>query len=326
MRAFVTGISGQCGSYLAEILLEEGYEVHGLVRPSSNLEFVSSLNITLHEGDIVDGERLLQTCSEIHPDEIYNLAGVSDTETSFDFPEKTGNVNGLSAVRLLEYIKRFRPECRYCQSCSSEMFDDSLCLQNESTPLKPKSPYATAKTYAYWTTINYRDIYGIHASNAITFNHESPRRSKKFVSKKIIQALIRIKNGHHEPLMLGNIDHKRDWGYAPDYVKAMWMMLQKDWPDDYVLATGKLYSIRQFCDYSARILDIDIKWIKEGRIDYGVSGGRKIIIANSDAYRPVDTVGTKGDSTKAAKILRWKSSVDFEELIKILISGEENSV
>jgi len=270
-RALITGITGQDDSYLAEFLLNKGYEVHGLIRRSStfNTERIDHIYVDPHEagaklflhyGDITDSGQLTNLIYNIQPDEIYHLAAQSHVRVSFDMPEFTGDITGLGTTRILDAIRRSGIKTRFYQASSSEMFGDAPPPQNEETPFRPRSPYAAAKVYAYWMVKNYRDGYGMFAVNGILFNHESPRRGETFVTRKITRALARIKYGLEKKLYLGNLDAKRDWGYAPDFVEAMWLMLQQDKPDDYVIATGETHSVREFVEFAFSHAGIEIEW------------------------------------------------------------------
>jgi GDPmannose 4,6-dehydratase len=319
-RAIVTGITGQDGSYLAELLLQKGYEVHGIVRRSSsfNTARIDHLNtnkdyksrLFLHHGDLVDSTQILHLLYNVQPDEFYNLAAQSHVRVSFDVPEYTGLVTGLSTVKLLESIKEIdsRKKVRYYQASSSEMFGKVVEVpQTETTPFYPRSPYGCAKVYAYWLTVNYREAYGIHASNGILFNHESPRRGETFVTRKITRAATRIKLGLQDSLYLGNLDAKRDWGYAKEYAEAMWVMLQHDQPDDYVCATGETRTIREFCEECFGLLDLDWK---------------QYVKYDSKYDRPSEVDLLVGDASKLKKQLNWEPKVRFKELVKIMTEAD----
>lgn len=321
-RALITGITGQDGSYLAELLLSKGYEVHGLIRRSSsfNTERIDHIyqdphepatRLHLHYSDLNDGSSLNKLVRTIRPDEIYNLGAQSHVRVSFDIPEYTGESVGLGAVRLLEAIRESGVETRYYQASSSEMYGNaSQRPQDEKTPFEPRSPYATAKVYAYWMTVNYREACGLYAVNGILFNHESPRRGETFVSRKISKAAARIKLGIQERLYLGNLDAKRDWGFAGDYVQAMWLMLQQDEPDDYVIATGATYSVRDFLDRAFGHLDLD--WNQYVEID-------------PKYFRPTEVDVLLGDATKAKTRLGWTPRVGFEELVRMMVDADLNA-
>ena len=318
MRAFITGITGQDGSYLAELLLGKGYEVHGLIRRAStfNTARVDHLyldphdpanRLNLHYGDLSDGARLITLLGEIDPDEIYNLAAQSHVRVSFDEPEHTGDTTGIGSMRLLEAVRVAGVRCRYYQASSSEMFGATPPPQNEETPFYPRSPYGAAKVYSYWVTRNYREAYGLFASNGILFNHESPRRGETFVTRKVTRAVARIKAGLQSELYLGNLDAIRDWGYAPEYVEGMWRMLQADEPDDFVLATGGSFTVRDFVVTAFEHVGLD--WEKYVRFD--------------ERYlRPTEVDALVGDAGKAERTLGWKASVQTDELARIMVDAD----
>jgi GDPmannose 4,6-dehydratase len=317
-RALITGITGQDGSYLAELLLAKGYEVHGLIRRAStfNTARIDHLyvdphepdgKLTLHYGDLSDGARLTTLLMTIRPDEVYNLAAQSHVRVSFDEPEHTADVTGTATVRLLEAVRLSGIETRFYQASSSEMYGATPPPQSELSPFYPRSPYAAAKLYSFWITRNYREAYGLFAVNGILFNHESPRRGETFVTRKITQAVARIKAGRQNDLYLGNLDAIRDWGYAPEYVEGMWRMLQFDQPDDYVLATGVGYTIRDFLD--AAFGHVDLDWQKYVRFD--------------ERYlRPTEVDALIGDATKARERLGWVPTVDGVKLAKIMVDAD----
>ena len=317
-KALITGITGQDGSYLAEYLIHKGYEVHGLIRRSSTFNtsridhlfrdpHEKSRTLQLHFADMSDGSRLTTLLSQIMPDEIYNLAAQSHVRVSFDEPDYTGQVTALGTTRLLEAIRLVTPDSRFYQASSSEMFGASKPPQCEETSFEPRSPYASAKLYSYWMTKNYREAYGIHASNGILFNHESPRRGETFVTRKITKAAARIKLGLQDKLFLGNLDSVRDWGYAPEYVVGMWRMLQMDEPDDYVLATGQAGTVRQFLD--ATFSHVGLNWEEH-------------VVFDERYLRPTEVDSLIGDSEKADKVLGWSSVVSYEELSKIMVEAD----
>jgi GDPmannose 4,6-dehydratase len=319
-RALITGITGQDGSYLAELLLSQGYEVHGLIRRAStfNTRRIDHLyrdphgngeevRLFLHYGDVASSGSLIQLVYEIKPDEIYHLAAQSHVRVSFDMPEYTGDVTGLGTIRLLEAIRKSRIQTRVYQASSSEMFGAAAPPQNELTPFEPQSPYAAAKVYAYWVARNYRQGYGMFVSNGILFNHESPRRGETFVTRKITRAIAHIRAGKQQHLYLGNLDAKRDWGYAPDYVAAMWKMMQCDHSDDFVVATGESYSIRQFLDEAFGYVDMD--WKEYVRID-------------PRYFRPNEVDFLMGDSTKARRELNWEPRVYFKDLVRVMVDAD----
>lgn len=311
-RALISGVTGQTGSYLAELLLDKGYEVHGIIRRSSSFNtgridhIYENDNVHLHFGDLADSASINKIVTEVQPDEVYNLAAQSHVRVSFDIPEYTCDVTGLGTLRLLEAIKIHCPAAKFLQASSSEMFGDSPPPQNEKTPFRPRSPYACAKLFAYWTTVNYREAYGIHASNGILFNHESPRRGHTFVTMKIAQAAARIAQGKQDYLYLGNLDAKRDWGFAGDYVKAMYKMVQQDKPDDYVIATGEMHSVQDFCKLAFSCVGLD--WQEYVKID-------------ERYFRPTEVDALQGDSSKARKVLGWKPKVSFDELVEMMVGA-----
>jgi GDPmannose 4,6-dehydratase len=321
--ALITGITGQDGSYLAELLLDKGYEVFGLVRRSSsfNTHRIDHLYKDPHEagvrlrliyGDLNDASSLNQILRKTRPDEIYNLGAQSHVRVSFDIPEYTGEVTGLGCVRLLEAIRETDLDCRFYQASSSELYGKvAETPQRETTPFYPRSPYACAKAYAYYVTVNYRESYGMHASNGILFNHESPRRGETFVTRKITRAAARIKQGMQDKLFLGNLDAKRDWGFAGDYVEGMWRMLQQDRPDDYVLATGETYSVRQFLEEAFALLELD--WKKHVEVD-------------PRYFRPAEVDLLLGDASKAKRQLGWAPKVGFKELVRMMVEADQERV
>jgi GDPmannose 4,6-dehydratase len=316
--AVITGITGQDGSYLAELLLAKGYEVHGLIRRSSNFNThrIDHLYIDRHEpgarfflhyGDLSDGARLVTLMATINPDEVYNLAAQSHVRVSFDEPEHTADTTGTGTVRLLEALRVANVDCRFYQASSSEMFGATPPPQNEETYFYPRSPYGAAKLYSYWITRNYREAYGMFTANGIMFNHESPRRGETFVTRKITRAVARIKAGLEQHLYLGNLDAVRDWGYAPEYVEGMWRMLQVDEPDDFVLATGENYTVKQFLEASFAHAGLD--WVKHVRFD--------------ERYlRPTEVDSLMGDASKADRVLGWRPSVRAPELAKIMVDAD----
>lgn len=317
-RALITGVTGQDGSYLAELLLAKGYEVHGLIRRSSTFNthridhlyvdpHESGARFFLHYGDLSDGARLVTLVATINPDEVYNLAAQSHVRVSFDEPEHTADTTGSGTVRLLEALRIANVDCRFYQASSSEMFGATPPPQNEETPFYPRSPYGAAKVYSYWITRNYREAYGMFASNGILFNHESPRRGETFVTRKITRAAARIKAGVEQHVYLGNLDAIRDWGYAPEYVEGMWRMLQADEPDDYVLATGGKYTVRDFLD--AAFTHAGLDWREHVRFD--------------DRYlRPTEVDALVGDAGKAEAKLGWRAEVDALELARIMVDAD----
>ncbi len=311
-RALITGITGQDGSYLAELLLEKGYEVHGMVRRSSTETFerIAHLRekIYLHQADLLDQLSLVHLIRDVRPHEVYNLAAQSFVPTSWVQPLLTGEFTALGVTRMLEAIRLVDPSIRFYQASSSEMFGATPQEpQNEHTPFWPRSPYAAAKVYGYWITVNYRESYGIFACNGILFNHESPRRGKEFVTRKVTDAVARIKLGVQQKLHLGNLDAMRDWGFAGDYVRAMWLMLQQDQPDDYVVATGEKHSVRELVELAFGYVGLD--W-------------RDYVEIDPKLFRPAEVYTLRGDATKARKILGWEPTVSFPELIKMMVEAD----
>lgn len=335
-KALITGITGQDGSYLAELLLEKGYEVHGVVRRSSvfNTERIDHIytdphakgtNLHLHFGDLADSSSVSSILQTVHPDEVYHLGAQSHVRVSFEIPEYTGDVTGLGTVRILDAMRKMGSAAKFYQAASSEMFGKALELPlKETTPFYPRSPYGAAKVYAYWMTKNYRESYGMFASNGILFNHESPRRGMTFVTRKITRGLARIKLGKDERLFLGNLDAKRDWGYAKDYVYAMWRMLQHDVPDDFVIATNETHTVREFCERAAEHLGFALVWKGEGVNEIGIDEktGRTLIEIDERYFRPAEVDVLLGDYAKAKKELGWEPTVKFEELVKIMAAAD----
>ena len=323
MKALITGITGQDGSYLAELLLEKGYEVHGIVRRSSmiNTHRIDHIydQIQLHYGDLTDSGNIISLVQKIKPDEVYNLAAMSHVKVSFEMPEYTGEVDALGTLRILDAIRLLDHECKFYQASTSELYGlVQEVPQNEKTPFYPRSPYGCAKLYSYWITKNYREAYGIHASNGILFNHESQRRGETFVTRKITMGLSRISTGLQHELVLGNLDAKRDWGHAKDFVRGMWMITQHDTPDDFVLATGKMYSVREFVEYAAEYFGFSIRWKGEGleEVGYCPSMGRNIIRVSDKYYRPTEVEQLLGDATKAKEVLGWEPELSFKDLVE----------
>lgn len=329
-RALITGITGQDGSYLAELLLLKGYEVHGVKRRTStfNTSRIKHLyrdpheeqtGLYLHHGDLNDTSSLVRIINKVAPDEIYNLAAQSHVGVSFEEPEYTANAGGLGTLRILEALRNLKLEnVKFYQASTSELFGNSESpTQNEQTPFIPRSPYAVAKLYSYWITVNYREAFGIFASNGILFNHESPRRGETFVSRKITRGLAAIKMGVQEKLYLGNLDAQRDWGHASDYVKAMWMMMQHDSPIDLVIATGTSNSVRKFVELSAQNLDIEIIWRGQGANEKGIDAqsGKALVEVDSRYFRPNEVDFLCGDYSKALSTIGWKPQVSFADLV-----------
>jgi GDPmannose 4,6-dehydratase len=322
-KAFITGITGQDGSYLAEFLLGKNYEVHGLIRRSSSFNtgriahlykdpHVNGVNLFLHYGDLSDSTNLVKLLYRLRPDEVYNLAAQSHVKVSFDMPEYTGDITALGAVRLLEAIRETGVSCRFYQASSSEMFGKvAETPQRESTPFHPRSPYACAKVYAYWTTVNYREAYQMFAVNGILFNHESPRRGETFVTRKITRALARIEAGIDKKLFLGNLDASRDWGFAPEYTEAMWMMLQQDAPDDYVIATGVTHTVQDFL---------------EEAFSYAGLRWQDYVEVDSRYFRPSEVDLLVGDSTRARERLGWQPRTAFRDLVWLMLDADRQDV
>lgn len=327
-KALITGITGQDGSFLAELLLEKGYQVHGLVRRASvsTTERINHIlnDITIHEGDLSDSSSINRIVMNVRPDEIYNLAAQSHVHASFDAPEYTGNVDALGVLRLLEAVRScgLGKSCRIYQASTSELYGKAeVAPQNEDTPFHPYSPYAIAKQYGYWTIKEYRDAYGFYACNGILFNHESERRGENFVTRKITIGAGRIACGLQDHLELGNLDSLRDWGYAKDYVECMWRILQQDEPDDYVIATGIQHSVREFTTLAFKYVGIEIEWRGNGLDEKGFdkATGKMLVCVNPQWYRPTDVVNLLGDSTKAKKKLGWNpQKTSYEDLCRIM--------
>lgn len=335
-KAIITGITGQDGSYLAELLLEKGYEVHGIIRRASTFNteriehlyqdpHVHNVRLFLHYGDLADSSNISRIIEKVQPDEIYHLGAQSHVRVSFDMPEYTGDVVGLGTVRILDAIKESGIKTKFYQASSSEMFGlVQEVPQKETTPFYPRSPYACAKVYAYWITVNYRESYGIFACNGILFNHESPRRGETFVTRKVTRGLARIACGLDEKLYLGNIDAKRDWGYAKDYVEGMWRMLQQEKPNDYLLATGETHTVREFVEETAKLLGMDLIWEGEGVNEKGRDKKTNKVIIEIDPkyFRPTEVDLLIGDPSKAKELLGWEPKTKFHELVKIMVDAD----
>ena len=333
--ALITGVTGQDGSYLAELLLEKGYEVHGIKRRASSFNTTridhiyedpheEDVRFFLHYGDLTDSTNLVRIVQETQPDEIYNLAAQSHVQVSFDSPEYTADVDALGTLRLLEAIRilDLADQTRFYQASTSELYGEIQEVpQNEETPFYPRSPYAAAKLYAYWITINYREAYGIHASNGILFNHESPRRGETFVTRKITRAAVRIKVGLQDKTYLGNLDAERDWGHARDYVEGMWRMLQREEPDDYVLATGRTTTVRRFCEMAFSAAGIELAWEGEDEDEkgYDADTGRCVVEVDPRYYRPTEVHQLLGDAEKAREVLGWAPSTSLEEMAEEMV-------
>jgi GDPmannose 4,6-dehydratase len=321
-RALITGITGQDGSYLAELLLGKGYEVHGLIRRSSTFntdridhlyqdQHLPGTRLFLHYGDLSVSGQMNDLIYNLNPDEIYHLGAQSHVRVSFDMPEYTGDVTGLGTVRILEAIRKTGVKTKFYQASSSEMFGAAAAPQNELTPFEPRSPYAAAKVYAYWVARNYREGYQLFAANGILFNHESPRRGETFVTRKITRAVSRIRLGLQDTLYLGNLDAKRDWGYAPDFVEAMWRILQQDQPDDYVVATGETHSVRDFLDEA---------------FGYGGLDWKQYVEIDPRYVRPLEVDHLEGDASKARRVLNWQPTVTFGELVRLMVDADQREL
>ncbi len=336
--ALITGITGQDGAYLAEFLIAKGYTVHGVKRRASSFNtdridhlyqdpHEKDLRLKLHYGDLTDSTNLIRIIQEVQPDEIYNLAAQSHVAVSFETPEYTANSDAVGTLRVLEAIRILGLEnkTRFYQASTSEMFGKVQEIpQRETTPFYPRSPYGAAKVYAYWITVNYREAYGLFACNGILFNHESPMRGETFVSRKITRALTRIKVGLQETLHLGNLDSRRDWGHARDYVRAQWLMLQQDVPEDFVIATGKQYSVRDFVAAAGSLLDMNIEWQGDGVDEVGIDAvtGRKLVRVDPRYFRPTEVETLLGDATKAWQKLGWSAEVSFSELVAEMVESD----
>ncbi|MHB0896058.1 MAG: GDP-mannose 4,6-dehydratase [Spirochaetales bacterium] len=333
-KAFITGITGQDGSYLSEHLLEKGYEVHGIIRRSSvfttaRIEHLfSNPRYHIHHGDLTDSSNLHTLIAKIQPDEVYNLGAQSHVAVSFEVPEYTAEVDAVGTVRLLDAIRDLAVKTKFYQASTSELFGGlpDTIPQNERTPFYPKSPYGAAKLYSYWVTVNYRESYNLFACNGILFNHESPRRGETFVTKKITKAVAAIKQGLQQTIKLGNLDAKRDWGYAKEYVEAMWLMLQQDKPGDYVIATGKAYTVRQFAEYAFEEIGVEIEWRGTG-IDergYDRATGTLRIEIDPKYFRPAEVEYLLGDPTKAKQELGWVANTDLRDLCRMMVRYDLN--
>lgn len=337
-KALITGITGQDGSYLAELLLEKGYEVHGLIRRASLINthridhlykdpHLKDVHLFLHYGDLTDSTNIIRIIQQVQPDEIYNLAAMSHVKVSFDTPEYTGNADGLGTLRFLEAIRLLGLEdkIRFYQASTSELYGKVVeTPQKETTPFYPRSPYGVAKLYGFWITKNYREAYNIYGCNGILFNHESPRRGETFVTRKITMAAAAIKVGLQEKLYLGNIDSKRDWGHAKDYVEAMWLMLQQDKPEDFVISTGETHEVREFVELAFKELDMTIEWKGEGVDEKGYckETGKCIIEIDPRYFRPTEVDLLLGDCSKAKKELGWSPKTSFLELVKEMVASD----
>ncbi len=336
-KALITGITGQDGSYLAELLLEKGYEVHGIIRRSAsfNTDRIDHIyqgpeqkkrNFILHYGDLSDSTNIIRLVQEIQPDEIYNLGAMSHVKVSFETPEYAGDVDGIGTLRLLEAIRiaGLEKKTRFYQASTSEMFGSTKPPQNEQSTFHPRSPYGVAKLYAHYITVNYREAYNLHASCGILFNHESPRRGETFVTRKITRAATRIALGLQDRLYLGNLSAKRDWGHARDYVEAMWLMLQQEKPDDYVIATGEQYTVRDFCKQTFKAAGITIVFSGKGDQEVGKDKktGKVLVSVDPRYYRPSEVESLLGDPTKAEKKLKWKRKISFDNLVDEMVEND----
>lgn len=329
MKALITGITGQDGSYLAELLLEKGYEVYGIVRRKSGMDYGNSKHligkVKFIYGDMTDIVSLINIIKEVQPDEVYNLAAQSFVGTSWSQPELTADIDAKGVLNILEAIKIAKPTARFYQASTSEMFGKVQAIpQNEETPFYPRSPYGVAKLYGHWITKNYRESYGMYACSGILFNHESERRGIEFVTRKITDAVARIKFGLQDCLELGNLDSKRDWGHSKDYVKAMWLMLQQDKPDDYVIATGETHKVREFVELAFKEAGIYIEWQGTGLEEVGIDKESKKVVVrvNEKFYRPAEVDLLLGDPTKAKENLKWNLNVSFKELVSLMVKND----
>ncbi|MFH1707692.1 MAG: GDP-mannose 4,6-dehydratase [Planctomycetota bacterium] len=335
-KALITGITGQDGSYLTELLLDKGYEVHGIIRRASNfnterIDHVyrdrhrTDVPMKLHYGDLTDASNLNRILEKVAPDEIYNLAAQSHVKVSFDVPEYTADVDALGTLRLLDGIKDSGIATRFYQASTSEMFGKVQEVpQTERTPFYPRSPYGAAKLYAHWVTVNYREAYGLFAASGILFNHESPRRGRTFVTRKITIAAARISRGLQEKLFLGNLDAKRDWGYAPDFVHAMWLMLQAARADDFVIATGETHTVREFAGQAFAAAGITLAWEGSGVDERGIdrATGRAVVAVDPSYFRPTEVDLLLGDATKARTVLDWRPTIPFAELVRLMVAAD----
>ena len=334
-KALITGITGQDGSYLAELLLDKGYEVHGVIRRSSSFNTGRIDHIInddqykdrffFHHGDVTDASNLNRLLEQIQPDEIYNLAAQSHVQVSFEIPDYTAQVDALGTLRFLDAIRETQLKTKFYQASTSELFGKAQEVpQTEKTPFYPRSPYGVAKLYGYWIIVNYREAYDLFACNGILFNHESPRRGETFVTRKITRAAGRIKEGIQDTLFLGNLEAKRDWGYAPEYCEGMWRMLQQDKPEDFILATGENHTIREFVELAFKELDIEIDWQGNGinEIGLNIKTGKKLIGIDEKYYRPTEVDQLLGDASKAKQKLDWEAKMPFEELVTIMVQSD----
>lgn len=340
-RALITGITGQDGSYLAELLLDKGYEVHGIIRRASSFNTkridylfedpeIGNKTFFLHHGDLTDSSNLNRLIEKIRPDEIYNLGAQSHVQVSFEVPEYTAETDGIGTLRILDAIKESGLKCKFYQASTSELFGGlpGTAPQSEKTPFYPKSPYGAAKLYSYWITVNYRESYDVFACNGILFNHESPRRGETFVTRKITRAVSNIMAGKQEKLSLGNLDAKRDWGFAGDYVQAMWLLLQQDKPQDFVIATNETHTVREFVELSFKEVGVDIEWRGTGIEEkgYDKASEKLLVDINARYFRPSEVELLWGDSTKAETELGWVRKVSFRELVKMMVDADMKEI
>ena len=338
-KALITGVTGQDGSYLAELLLDKDYEVHGVVRRSSTFNrgridhlrkgSLGDRHLRLHYGDLGDTESLTTILAEVQPHEIYNLAAQSHVGISFTMPTYTGEVSGLGTVRLLEAVRQIVPQARFYQASSSELFGQALEMpQNEQTPFHPRSPYAVAKLYSFWATVNYREAHGLYAANGILFNHESPRRGENFVTRKITRAVAEIAAGQRDWLSLGNLEARRDWGFAGDFVDAMWRILQAEEPDDWVVGIGEEHSVREFCEFAFAHVGIELEWTGAGTEEVGRdrANGATRVMVNPRYFRPAEVDRLLSDASKARRELGWEPKVGFEELVRMMVDADLEAV
>ena len=338
-KALITGVTGQDGSYLVEFLLKKGYEVHGIIRRSSSFNTARIDHIIqnkeykdrffFYHGDVTDSSNINRLLEKINPNEIYNLAAQSHVKVSFEIPDYTAQVDALGTLRFLDAIRKTQIKTKFYQASTSELYGKVQQIpQSEKTPFYPRSPYGVAKLYGFWIIVNYREAYNLFASNGILFNHESPRRGETFVTRKITRAAARIKYGYQEKIELGNIDAKRDWGYAPEYVEGMWRILQQNNPDDFVLATGKTHSIRDFVDITFKILEMPLEWHGKNENEVGIEKktGKKRIVINPKYYRPTEVDLLIGDPTKAKEKLNWEAKTSLSELVEIMVASDLQKV
>lgn len=339
-KALITGITGQDGSYLAELLLKKGYEVHGIIRRSSSFNtkridhlykdpHSKNVKMFLHYGDLTDSSNLHHLIEKIKPDEVYNLGAQSHVQVSFEVPEYTASVDGIGTLRLLEAIKAIGIPTKFYQASTSELYGIAQEVpQKETTPFYPRSPYAVAKLYAYWIVVNYREGYNMFACNGILFNHESPRRGKTFVTRKITRAAASIAEGIQDKLYLGNLHSKRDWGYAEDFVEGMWLMLQQDKPEDFVLATGRTSTVKEFAELSFKAVGIDLKWEGQGKEEKGINSKTGAVVLEIDPkyFRPTEVDLLIGDPSKAKRLLKWEAKTTLEQLVEMMIKHDLKAV